>query len=236
MIIGLERRRFFIPNWILQRKDELPPLEERPNKRRNIFQTYFVCLFYGKDYTGEDEENDTTGINDEQEMISSLVDMVSDMRDEIKALREELHGVRGTPVQRKRPSRKELRSASTQFRGSSVSFNEIEGENRRKLWLQSRGKFSRTVSQPATPMDDNVAEDVFELGQDIQDEKERETKECDPQLIELKELHKKIPMEEYETPESQSNDEDGEGIRSRLGKMFNRVPDGPDATDGEQLV
>ena len=100
----------------------------------------------------------------------------------------------------------ERRDVSTQFCGRNGGYVEMPffpknsgGYSKRNSWPQFRrksGSFHQNVLENDV-YGGNAIDDTFTAGRDLKDEKDHEEEENDPELVELKELHKKTPMEEY---------------------------------------
>ena len=214
MIIDLERKRSLFPWW--SRSTVILTLEEQPNQMVNFSSTMWEYLFYGPEFTSEEDITDprdkrTANENVDQRLVV-IVDMMKDMQQQMKAMKQKMDEKReGTMLREnhaneitdKDNSAKEKGNALTQFnveRKSSernLSYSN-KGSRRRRRYAFSlpRESFKQSVSQYSIASVEGAGKDVLTEQEDVQDEKDREENESDPVLLELKELHKKTPLRE----------------------------------------
>lgn len=208
MIIDLERKR---SRFIWKRRKLVPTLEERPNKRHDFSRAIWEFIFYGPDFAAEQSEDRTKNASKDDKM-EAILDMMKELQRQNAILQSKVTEIQSEfTVERNRRSREMIRysqdkqHASTQFRGYSESIEqsapeEKSAENKRKVWGGKRSPNPSTEMQTLGVVElDDIA---VSAEQDVLDDKEREKRENDPELQELKELHSKMEDDEYESEDS----------------------------------
>ena len=196
MIIDMERKRSRFYYW--RRSRRVPSLEERPNKTHDFSRTIWEFIFYGPDFSSENSGNKTSN-GATSENMATLLDMMKELQRQNAVLQNKVMEIPNeSTLERNRRSREVIRSsqdkqhASTQFRGYSVS---IEGsfsekpnvELRRKvLGGLQRDRLSTGIRNSGVV---DLGDIVLSAEKDVFDDKEREKRENDPELKELKELY-----------------------------------------------
>ena len=214
MIIDLERKRSLFL-WCTRSK-AVPTLEERPNKQVNFLVTMWEDLFYGPEFTSEEDSTDprdkkTINGNVDQRLLV-IADTMKDMQQQMNAMQQKMVEIQEGIVLRGNHFNQttdgdnlaeEKRNRWTQFKGYSRSFegsisdlNNAGSQIKRNAFTQPLGSFKRSVSHYGNACGYGASKDVITEQQDVKDEKDREENEFDPVLLELKELHKKTPLPE----------------------------------------
>lgn len=231
----------------------VPVLEERPNKRVHFTNTMWAYLFYGPDFT-DDEAMETRdqpyAKHNGEQKFAVMMDMMTEIREQISMMQQRMSEMQNgatAPDKSSHLSRETAdsvdgkRHAWTQFRGHSESFEDnisdahnLGFQRKRSAWTQYRRSLKESIPQSSTKEDD--AGDVFTEEQDVKDEEEREKSEVDPELVELKELHKKMPVDDDEYDDASNDDSPAEGIGSKFSKLFQFSVDIPDEDASENKV
>ena len=205
MIIELERKRYLWP-WSFKTRNFVPTLVERPNKRANfpIIEYLWEYLSYGPDFTSAEDTTTTTAEHNvpttkkrlEWDYATMMV-MMKEVKDQITDLQNGMKEVHKKSSRLQNPvhSSEGTRDVWTQarIRSESSFSDEIKAriERKRRAWTQS-SNFSQVQSVSPWESVHELEDDVFTSQQDMMDEWSREKKETDPELVELKELHKKV--------------------------------------------
>lgn len=179
---------------------------ERPNKRANfpIIEYLLEYLSYGPDFTSAEESTTTTAEYDvpttnkrlERDYATIMV-MMKEVKDQITGLKNGLKEAQKEssrlqdPVHSPEGTRDVLPQASIRREGSFSDEIKARIERKRRAWTQF-SNFNQAQSLFPWESVDELNEDVFTRQQDMMDEWNREKKETDPELVELKELHKKV--------------------------------------------
>lgn len=225
MIIDLERKR---SSFVWERPTSVSDLEERPNKKHDFSRTVWEFVFYGPDFSTQ-QVNDTPRGGTNAENLEMIVDMMKDLQRQTAILQNKVMEIQNEfTLEKNRRSREFIKlsqdkqHACTQFRGVSES---IEGsvpldqtaECKRKVWggvHMEREKHSMGTQSPGF-LDPN---DIVLSEQDVFDDQERERKEHDPELKELKKLHSQLEVDEEDIGGLWGNDEEeGEKTERRNG-------------------
>ena len=219
MIIDLERKR---SRFVWKRRKLVPTLEERPNKRHDFSRAIWEFIFYGPDFAAEQSENRTKTASKDDRM-EAILDMMKELQRQNAILQNKVTEIQSEfTVERNRRSREMIQysqdkqHASTQFPGYSESTEqsapeEKTAENKRKVWGGKRSSNSTTGIQTLGVLELNDI--AVSAEQDVLDDKEREKRENDPELKELKELHSMMEDDEYESEDGIfSNEEEDEKL------------------------
>ena len=194
MIIDMERKRSRFYYW--GRSRHVPSLEERPNKTHDISRKIWEFIFYGPDFSSENSGNKKSDGTTSEDM-TKLLDMMKELQNAV--LQNKVMEIQNEfTLKRNRRSGEVIRSsqdtqhASTQFRGYSEStegnFSEKPNvELRRKvLGGLQRDRLSTGIRNSGVV---DLGDIVLSAEKDVFDDKEREKRENDPELKELKELY-----------------------------------------------
>ena len=204
MIIDLERKR---SRFIWRRRKPVPTLEERPNKKHDFSRTIWEFIFYGPDFSSE-QTNSSTINSTTNENLSAILDTMKELQRQNAILHNKVMEIQNEfTLERNRRSRENIKlsqdkhHACTQFRGYSESIEgsvpvETSAGNKRKVWGGLRKDKLSIGIQPSGVLDINDI--VVSAERDVFDDKEREEKENDPELRELKKLHSQMEPDEYE--------------------------------------
>ncbi|XP_046848108.1 transient receptor potential cation channel subfamily A member 1-like [Xenia sp. Carnegie-2017] len=175
MIIDIERKRSSFP-W-RNKKTLIPCLQERPNKTYNFTRPVWDFIFYGPDFS--------TNVVDESRDMSTLIEMVKELQNKMLEIQNEF-----TMGQDKQ-------NAMALFRGYSErieTFNpeETRAESKLKAW----GRVQNDHEKFSVP-----SSSYYGFGDDLKYsegdfDEEREARENDPELNELKRQHSQ--MDTYE--------------------------------------
>ena len=223
MIIDLERKR---SRFVWKRRKLVPTLEERPNKRHDFSRAIWEFIFYGPDAAEQSENRTKTASKDDK--MDAILDMMKELQRQNAILQSKVTEIQSEfTVERNRRSREMIQNsqdkqhASTQFRGYSESMEqsapeEKTAENKRKVWGGKRSPNPTTGIQTLGVLElDDIA---VSAEQDVLDDKERERRENDPELKELKELHSKMEADEYESEDGIfSNEVEDEKLEDEAG-------------------
>lgn len=198
MIIEMERKRYLWP-WSSRTKSLVPTLEERPNKKAKFPMIIWEYLCYDPDFTSVEDATTTTAAHDvratnkrlERE-FATMMDMMTEVKDQITGLKKGMKETQEENSRLENPvhSLQGKRDVWPQARMRSKSYfpDEIKAriERKRRVWIQS-SNFNQAQSVFPGESVDELEEGVFS-----RDEWSRKKKETDPDLVELKELHKKV--------------------------------------------
>ena len=191
------------------------------------------------------------------DMMREVKEQMTGLQEEMVEIRNarSVQGSRAHSPTAGQISAEHRRNKWTQFRGESVSFEgngfvesgaSTHAHGKRNAWTQSRnesldssvaanktrGSEAGNKCRESEPRYKSRGSEICTEEQDVRDEEDREEKECDPELIELKELHKKTPEEEEE--EGGESEEDGMG--QRLAKLFQHIEQAADEDENENVV
>ncbi len=204
MIIDFERKRSFI--W--RRRKPVPTLEECPNKKHDFSRTIWEFIFYGPDFSSE-QINSSTINSTTNENLRAILDTMKELQRQNALLHNKLRMEiqNEFTLERNRRSRESIKlsqdkhHAYTKFRGDTESIEgsvPVEGStgNKRKVLGGLRKDKRCTGIQPSGVLDINDI--VASAERDVFDDKEREKRENDPELRELKRLHSQMKADEYE--------------------------------------
>ena len=204
MIIDLERKR---PRFIRRRQKPVPTLEESPDKKHDFSQTIWEFIFYGPDFSSE-QTNSSTINSTTNENLSAILDTMKELQRQNAILHNKVMEIQNDfTLERNHRSRENTKlsqdkhQACTQFRGYSESIEgsvPVEGStgNKRKVWGGLRKDKRCTGIQTSGVLDINDI--VASAERDVFDDKEREKKENDLELRELKRLHSQMKADQYE--------------------------------------
>ena len=198
------------------------------------------------------------------DMMREVKEQITGLQQEMVEIRNagSVHGSRAHSPTEGQISAKDRRNKWTQFRGESVSFEGYDesgasahAHGKRNAWTQSRSEsLDRSAaanktqgsepgntfreSEPRNKSRGSEPDDkVFTEEQDVRDEHDREEKECDPELIELKELHKKTPEEEEDgAGNEESGESEEEGMGQRLAKLFQHIEEVTGEDENKNVV
>jgi hypothetical protein len=203
MIIDLERKRSRF-SW--RPKPRLvPTLEERPNKTHDFSRTIWEFIFYGPDFSSDNNARSTAN-STTSENLGAVLDVMKELQRQNTILQNKVMEIQNEfTLERNRRSREFIKlsqdkqNACTQFRGYSESIEgsvppeEAGAENKRKIWggLRRNNELDTGVQTSGILDHNDIEQDVF-------DDKEREEKENDRELEELKRLHGHIEADECE--------------------------------------
>ncbi len=194
MIIDLERKR---SRFCCRRRKPVPTLEERPNKKKDFFRKIWEFIFFEPDYeTNSNTINSTTNEN-----LSAILDTMKELQRQNAILHNKVRMEiqNEFSLERNRRSGESIKlsqdkhHALTQFR--SVPVEGSTGNKRNVLGRLRKDKRSTGI-QPSGVLD--ISDIVVSAERDVFDDKEREKKENDPELRELKRLHSQMKADEYE--------------------------------------
>ena len=213
MIIDLERKR---SRFIWKRRKLVPTLEERPNKRHDFSRAVWEFIFYGPDFAEQESEDRTKNASKDDKMVA-ILDMMKELQRQNAMLQSKVTEIQSEfTLERNRRSREMIQysqdrqHASTQFRGYSDSIEhstaeEESAKSKRKVWGGKRSPNPSIGNQTLGIVDlDDI---VVSAEQDVLDDKEREKRENDPELQELKDLHK-VEDDEYDSEDGIFNNEE----------------------------
>ena len=204
MIIDLERKR---SRFCWRRRKPVPTLEESPDKNHDFSQTIWEFIFYGPDFSSE-QTNSSTINSTTNENLSAILDTMKELQRQNAILHNKVMEIQNEfTLERNRRSRESIKlsqdkhHACTQFLGDSESIEgsvAVEGSagNKRKVLGGLRKDKRCTGIQPSGVLDINDI--VASAERDVFDDKEREKREYDPELRELKKLHSQMEADEYE--------------------------------------
>ena len=195
MIIDMERKR---SRFYWRRSRLVPSLEERPNKTHDFSRTIWEFIFYGPDFSSENSGNKTSN-GATGENMATLLNMMKELQRQNAVLQNKVMEIQNEfTLERNRRSREVIRSsqdkqhASTQFRGYSESIEgsipeEPNAEWKRKVWGGGHRDKLSTGIQTSGVVD--LSDIILSAEKDVFDDTEREKRENDPELKELKELY-----------------------------------------------
>ncbi|XP_046848704.1 transient receptor potential cation channel subfamily A member 1 homolog isoform X2 [Xenia sp. Carnegie-2017] len=201
MIIDIERKRSSFP-W-RSRKTLIPCLQERPNKTYNFTRAVWDFVFYGPDFSTNVVDESREEMGKKQDM-STLIQMVKELQRQNAVLQNKMLEIQNEfTMERNRRSIEYVRmsqdkqNATTQFRGYSESIETFNPEEtrtvpKRKPWERVQNDHKK-FSVPNSS-DYGVGDDLKYSEGDF--DEEREARENDPELNELKRQHSQ--MDTYE--------------------------------------
>ena len=194
----------------------MPTLEERPNKTHDFSRAIWEFIFYGPDFA-TDDATASKEHGDRNENFAAILDVMRDLQRQNAILQNKMLEIQNEfTLERNRRSREMIRvsqdkqHAGTQFRGYSESIEEsapeeaTSAEDKRRVWSGvGLGQRSATTQSPVIELRDIM----LSAEKDVIEDAERERKENDPELKELKELHDKVEVDEYDGIGGSSDEE-----------------------------
>ncbi|XP_028413558.1 transient receptor potential cation channel subfamily A member 1-like [Dendronephthya gigantea] len=243
MIIDLERKRL---SFMWKRPTPVADLEERPNKKHDFSRTIWEFVFYGPDFSTE-QSNDTPRGGTNAENLEMIVDMMKDLQRQTAILQNKVMEIQNEfTVAKNRRSLEIIRLSqdrqhvSTQFRGFSESIEgsvpwEQSAETKRKVWVgvhREKDTHSMSTQSPSVLDPSDI---IMSAEQDVFDDEERERKEHDPELKELKELHNQLEVDENDIGAGLwGNDDEEEGGKTEKGGANDETSERTLEDDGGQ--
>ncbi len=183
-------------------------LVERPNKKHDFSRTIWEFIFYGPDFSSE-QTNSSTINSTTNENLSAILETMKELQRQNAILHNKVRMEiqNEFTLERNRRSGESIKlsqdkhHACTQFRGDSESIEgsvPVEGSsgNKRKVLGGLRKDKRSTGIKTSGVLDINDI--VASAERDVFDDKEREKRENDPELRELKKLHSQMKADKYE--------------------------------------